>query len=112
MRFFDDLDDRGLLQLLGRTSEPVLAVFVRTGCEPCERMMPHLRELTIARREPLQVATVDLDRSTGLADTLGICGYPALALLHGPHILRLREGALDGPQLRAWIDEGLAKQVA
>lgn len=87
---------------------PVLADFWAPWCAPCRVVSPLVERMGQEMRGRLKVVKVNSDTAPDLARRFGIRGIPTLILLdHGKEVARV-VGALDGSELRRWLESHLA----
>jgi thioredoxin 1 len=83
---------------------PVLLVFERKGCQPCEQLAPALDAVAAAYAGRAFVARVDASDNPGLVQRFGVSHLPGLVFVKGGQALAQGSGAAPEAALRAWME--------
>ena len=83
---------------------PVLLVFTRKDCAPCQQLEPVLDRLADGFAGRVLIAKVDVQDNAGLARRHEISQVPGLVLLKDGQALVRTYGAVSEPALRAWFE--------
>lgn len=89
--------------LVERSEVPVLIDCYTPTCAPCAALAPVLDELSVQMQGVLAVEKVDVGASPAVARALGVRGVPTLLLYKGGELKASRTGAVNQPQLQAWL---------
>jgi thioredoxin 2 len=88
---------------LSKSDLPILVDVWATWCGPCKVMAPVFAQAARQLEPQLRLVKIDSDKEQALAGQLGIRGIPTLILFkHGQEVARL-SGAMDLPNLLAWV---------
>ena len=83
---------------------PVLLVFERKDCVPCQQIEPALARLAAAYAGKVLLARVGTQDNPGLVQRYGITRLPGLVFVKGGAPVAQSSGAAPEPMLRAWLD--------
>jgi thioredoxin 1 len=83
---------------------PVLLVFWRRGCPPCDQLNPALGRLAAAYAGRALIAKIDAQDSPGLVRRYDITRLPALVFVKDRAVVAQAAGAAPEGALRAWLD--------
>jgi thioredoxin 1 len=83
---------------------PVLLVFGRRGCQPCDQLAPTLETLATAYAGRALVARVDAPDNPGLVQRFGVTHLPGLVFVQGGKVVAQASGAAPEASLRAWLE--------
>jgi len=87
-----------------RAGLPVLLVFWRKQCAPCQQLDPALQQIAAAYAGKLLVAKVDAQDNSALARRYGVTQLPELIVIKDTSEIARAQGAGGEPVLRAWLD--------
>jgi thioredoxin 1 len=87
---------------------PVLLVFWRKDCPPCQQIDPALRQLAADYAGKALVAKVDVQDNAGLARRYAVSQLPELIVVRGAQELARAHGAAEEQALRGWLSGLLA----
>jgi thioredoxin 1 len=87
---------------------PVLLIFERKGCQPCEQLAPALDALAAAYAGRALVARVDVADNQGLVQRFGVTHLPGLVFVKGGQAVAQGSGAAPEAALRAWLEHLVA----
>ena len=87
---------------------PVLLVFWRKQCAPCQQLDPALRQIAASYAGKLLVAKVDAQDNPALARRHGVTQLPELIYMQGKSEVARAQGAAGEAALRAWLGGLLA----
>ena len=83
---------------------PVLLVFWRKACPPCDQLNPALERLAAAYAGKALIARIDAQDSPGLVRRYGITRLPALVFVKDRAVVAQAAGAAPEGALRAWLE--------
>ncbi|NTU81002.1 MAG: thioredoxin [Chloroflexales bacterium] len=83
---------------------PVLLMFGRRGCQPCDQLAPTLETLAAAYAGRALVARVDAPDNPGLVQRFGVTHLPGLVFVQGGKVVAQASGAAPEAALRAWLE--------
>ena len=88
-------------------TRPVLIDFWAGWCQPCLMMAPHFEAATAALEPAVRLAKIDTEAERGLASRFGIRSIPTMILLHRGREIARHSGAIQTPQIVAWVRQHL-----
>lgn len=91
------------MNLISRSSLPVLVDFYSDSCGPCLLMSPILDRLARRRAGELMVIKVDVERYQDLAAQLGITGVPTFIVFHKNSERGRVSGAMGEMDFSLWV---------
>jgi thioredoxin 1 len=100
-------NDQGIDRVLG-AGLPVLLVFWRKGCPPCQQLDPRLGNLARAYAGKALIAKVDAQDNPGLARRYCVNQLPELIVIKDKSEIARAQGAVGEQALYAWLDGLLA----
>ncbi|MDD8021031.1 MAG: thioredoxin domain-containing protein [Acidobacteriota bacterium] len=92
-----------VLNLISRSSLPVLVDFFSPSCRPCQMMAPMLGRLAKRRAGEIMVIKVDIDKYPDLASQFGIQAVPTLIVFHRQTERGRTSGVLPETDLALWV---------
>jgi thioredoxin 2 len=98
-------------QILAASRLAVLVDLWAPWCGPCRAVAPALEHLASERAGSLRVVKVNVDSSPEISARLGVQGIPTMLLYRNGIELARQVGALPGPQIARWVDDGLSKPI-
>ncbi len=104
----DDTFESEVLQ----ASEPVLVDFWAEWCGPCRMIAPALEEIAEELAGKVKIVKMNVDENPATPGAFGIRGIPTLLLFKNGQVAAQKVGAQPKNQLKAWITEAAAVQVA
>jgi thioredoxin 1 len=87
---------------------PVLLVFWRKQCAPCQQLDPALQQIAATNAGKLLVAKVDAQDNPALARRHGVTQLPELIFVKDKSEVARAQGAASEPALQAWLGGLLA----
>jgi thioredoxin 1 len=87
---------------------PVLLVFWRKQCEPCQQLDAALHSLAATYAGKALIAKVDVQDNSALVRRFSVTQLPELIVLRDSSEVARAQGAAGEAELRAWLDELLA----
>jgi thioredoxin 1 len=100
----DDTFDQEVMNAGG----PVLLDFWAPWCGPCKSLSPLIEETAAFYAGKLKVVKMDVDQNRGIPAKYGIRGIPSLLFFKDGQLLGAKTGAINKPQLTAFINGYLA----
>ncbi len=98
-----------LLELVERSSVPVLVDFYAHWCGPCKVLAPALNEIAKMLKGQIMVVKVDVDQKSRLAAYFNVQAVPTLLLLYKGEALWRHSGVLPAKQLADIIRSEIKK---
>jgi thioredoxin-like negative regulator of GroEL len=83
----------------------VVLWFSSPGCPPCRKVEPHAERVARAHAESASFLRINVERSTTLAEKLGITSVPTFVFLRDGRELRRLEGLPSEEELEAAVRE-------
>jgi thioredoxin 2 len=100
------LTDANFDAVVGRTELPVVVDFWAPWCGPCRVMAPQFERAARQLKARALLAKVNSDDNPRTAARFGIRSIPTLVLLKGGDEVKRMSGALQAPQIVAWVGVG------
>ncbi|GAB3756938.1 thioredoxin TrxA [Ramlibacter monticola] len=100
----DDSFDSDVL----KADKPVLVDYWAEWCGPCKMIAPILDEVSVAYKDKLQIAKMNVDENRDVPARFGIRGIPTLMLFKDGQLAATKVGAMSKAQLTAFLDQQLA----
>jgi len=91
-----------------KADKPVLVDYWAEWCGPCKMIAPILDEVSVAYKDKLQIAKMNVDENRDVPARFGIRGIPTLMLFKDGQLAATKVGAMSKAQLTAFIDQQLA----
>ena len=91
-----------------KADKPVLVDYWAEWCGPCKMIAPILDEVSVAYKDKLQIAKMNVDENRDVPARFGIRGIPTLMLFKDGQLAATKVGAMSKAQLTAFLDQQLA----
>ncbi len=104
-----DAGDDDFAEVADRASVPVLVDLWAPWCGPCRMVSPALERLAADLAGRFKLVKVDVDQSPRLSQRFGAQAIPTLVLIRRGQEVARQIGAVPPPQLRDWLEKGLAE---
>ena len=88
--------------------KPVLVDFYADWCGPCQTLIPILDELSNENKDDLQIAKVNVDKHSDLAQQFQVRSIPALFYIKDGKIINRTQGLQTKRALQGEIDKLIA----
>lgn len=98
-----ELDATSFDKFISRNGLPVLVDFWAPWCGPCKMFAPTFSQLARHYVQQVRFAKVNTEVEQALSARYGIRSIPTLALFREGRELDRVAGALEAPQLQAWL---------
>ena len=106
-----EVTDEDLEALLRESSVPVVVDFWAPWCGPCRMVAPALASIAGSMSGQVLVAKVNVDDNPRSAQQYQARSIPLLIGFHRGKPVDRQVGAAPAPQLRAWVENVIAKSV-
>jgi thioredoxin 1 len=83
---------------------PVLLIFGRRSCQPCDQLLPTLDPLAVAYAGRALIARIDATDNPGLVQRFGVTHLPGLVFVQRGQVVAQASGAAPETALRAWME--------
>ncbi|MBI4512268.1 MAG: thioredoxin fold domain-containing protein [Deltaproteobacteria bacterium] len=104
-----EVDTAMLTQVTRVTRVPILVVFEAPWCGQCRKMAPEVRKVAKSMAGKALVLRVDTEKNPELSARFHILGVPSLVILNQGKLVLKQGGAVDSPQMEAWLLSSAAK---
>lgn len=101
------LDAKRFHSHLSRSEVPLVVDFWASWCGPCKMMAPIFSEAAKLLEPRARLIKVDTEQSQQLAAQYAIRSIPSLLIFKGGKEIARQAGAMDLPQLQAWVNQHL-----
>jgi thioredoxin 2 len=88
----------------------VLVFFWAPWCAHCQGMIPMLQDLARQKAGIIKVCMINTEKETTLARAFSVMSVPRLTLYRHGRIIDELNGAVQRPQLEAWLESALSRQ--
>jgi thioredoxin 2 len=107
-----DADDATFVDVVERSSLPVLLDLWAPWCGPCRVVSPMLEQLAVERAGRLKLVKVNVDDAPGVGARFSAQSIPTLLVLRGEEVVARQVGAAPIDRLRTWLDSALETSEA
>jgi thioredoxin len=95
-----------------KSNTPVLVDFWAEWCGPCKAIAPVLEELAPDYAGKIRIVKLNVDENGATGAKFNIRSIPTLLLFNQGNVVASKIGAVPRSQLRAFLDDQLAKSAA
>jgi thioredoxin 1 len=95
-----------------KSNTPVLVDFWAEWCGPCKAIAPILEELAPDYEGKIRIVKLNVDENGATGAKFNIRSIPTLLLFNQGNVVATKIGAVPRSQLRAFLDDQLAKSAA
>ena len=95
-----------------KSNTPVLVDFWAEWCGPCKAIAPILEELAPLYEGKIRIVKLNVDEHGATGAKFNIRSIPTLLLFNQGKVIATKIGAVPQSQLRAFLDDQLAKAAA
>jgi thioredoxin 1 len=95
-----------------KSNTPVLVDFWAEWCGPCKAIAPILEELAPDYEGKIRIVKLNVDENGATGAKFNIRSIPTLLLFNQGKVVATKIGAVPRSQLRAFLDDQLAKSAA
>jgi thioredoxin 1 len=92
---------------ISSSSSPVIVDFWAEWCGPCKQIGPILEELSVEKKDKLQILKLNIDENPKTPQKYGVRGIPTLMLFKAGNLVDTKVGSLPKSALTDWIDSHL-----
>ena len=95
-----------------KSNTPVLVDFWAEWCGPCKAIAPVLEQLASDYQGKIRIVKLNIDENGATGAKFNIRSIPTLLLFNQGKVVASKIGAVPQSQLRAFLDDQLAKSAA
>jgi thioredoxin 2 len=106
-----DVSDADLAALLAESPVPVVVDFWAPWCGPCRMVAPALANIAGSMSGKVLVAKVNVDDNPRAAQQYQARSIPLLVGFHQGKPVDRQVGAAPAPELRAWVEQVVARST-
>lgn len=92
---------------ISSSSSPVIVDFWAEWCGPCKQIGPILEEISVEKKDKLQILKLNIDENPKTPQKYGVRGIPTLMLFKAGNLVDTKVGSLPKSALTDWIDSHL-----
>ena len=92
---------------ISSSSAPVIVDFWAEWCGPCKQIGPILEEISVEKKDKLQILKLNIDENPKTPQKYGVRGIPTLMLFKAGNLVDTKVGSLPKSALTDWIDSHL-----
>jgi thioredoxin 1 len=97
---------------VSKSNTPVLVDFWAEWCGPCKAIAPILEQLAPLYEGKVRIVKLNVDENGATGAKFNIRSIPTLLLFNQGKVVASKIGAVSQSQLRAFLDDQLAKAAA
>lgn len=88
-----------------KSGKPVLLDFWASYCAPCKKMSPDLEDLAGEMADDVTIGKLNIEHNPETPLKFHVRGVPTLMIFKDGDVVATRVGALNKPDLAAWVKE-------
>ncbi|XP_055319990.1 thioredoxin C-1-like isoform X2 [Sitodiplosis mosellana] len=90
-----------------KSKTPVVIDFYATWCNPCKALMPRIETVIQETNGAVDLAKVDIDELTEIADDFDVSSVPVLVVIKDGKVEKRMVGLQDTDKIRSWVQSAV-----